>query len=203
MIVDGDTVEMAGQRVRLFGIDAPEASQGCDRDGQRWACGEAASEHLRSLIGDYPLRCDGIDVDTYGRLVAVCMLSGVDVNRTMVAQGWAGAFRKYSDAYVRDEVQARAAQSGLWASTFVPPEQYRAIQHAETEPVARGSVVPSSAQEPEYSSSQCLIKGNRSRRGEWIYHLPGMPYYAETRPEEWFCSEAKARAAGYRKSRAH
>jgi hypothetical protein len=52
------------------------------------------------------------------------------------------------------------------------------------------------------SSSGCNIKGNDSRKGEWIYHLPGMPYYAQTRAEAMFCSEAEARAAGYRRSRA-
>lgn len=52
-----------------------------------------------------------------------------------------------------------------------------------------------------YSSpSGCVIKGNRSRRGEWIYHLPGMPYYDVTRPEEMFCSEREAQAAGYRRA---
>ena len=52
------------------------------------------------------------------------------------------------------------------------------------------------------SGPGCLIKGNRNRRGEWIYHLPGKPYYSETRAEEMFCSEAEAQAAGYRRSRA-
>lgn len=49
-------------------------------------------------------------------------------------------------------------------------------------------------------SSACNIKGNHSRRGEWIYHLPGMPYYEQTRPEAMFCTEAEAQAAGYRRA---
>lgn len=48
--------------------------------------------------------------------------------------------------------------------------------------------------------SGCVIRGNRNRRGQWIYHLPGMPYYEATRPEELFCSEAEAQAAGYRRA---
>lgn len=44
------------------------------------------------------------------------------------------------------------------------------------------------------------IKGNRNRRGEWIYHVPGMPYYDQTQPEEIFCSERQAQAAGYRRA---
>lgn len=46
----------------------------------------------------------------------------------------------------------------------------------------------------------CLIKGNHSRRGDWIYHLPGMPYYDDTRAEAYFCTEAQAQAAGYRRA---
>src|SRR5688500_8179297 len=96
-IIDGDTLQVAGRRIRLFGIDAPEASQKCDRNGERWACGEAAAERLGALIGGAAIQCNGAEVDQYGRLLAVCYVAGVDLNKTMVAQGWATAFRRYSD----------------------------------------------------------------------------------------------------------
>jgi hypothetical protein len=48
----------------------------------------------------------------------------------------------------------------------------------------------------------CAIKGNRNRRGEWIYHLQGQEYYEDTRPEELFCTEREAQAAGYRRAKA-
>jgi endonuclease YncB( thermonuclease family) len=198
-VTDGDSVEIGGQRIRLFGIDAPEATQTCDRAGVSWACGSAAADQLRGLIGDATLSCDGNELDDFGRLLAVCHVNGADLNKTLVAQGWATAFRKYSSAYVADEERARAGRLGLWSSTFVPPEQYRAAEQAAAAPTARTPRVQSVAP-PSYGS--CLIKGNHSRRGEWIYHLPGMPYYAQTRAEEMFCSEAEAVAAGYRKSRA-
>lgn len=103
-VIDGDTIEIGGQRIRLKGIDAPELSQTCDRDGQKWACGKAAADQVRSMIGDASLSCVGHETDTFGRLVAICRIGEVDLNRAIVAAGWATAFRRYSEAYVPDEV---------------------------------------------------------------------------------------------------
>lgn len=199
IIIDGDTVEVAHQRIRLFGIDAPEVSQMCERDGQKWPCGQASAERLKALIGNEHVVCRGNEKDQYGRLLAVCTLAGVDLNQAMVADGWAMAFRKYSEAYVVDETRARAAKSGVWGSSFELPEDYRADGREKASGPVWLARTPTAA---PASSGGCLIKGNRGRRGKWIYHLPGMPYYDETRAEEMFCTEAQARAAGYRKSRA-
>jgi len=199
IVVDGDSLEVAGKRVRLFGIDAPEATQTCDRSGAAWACGRASEEHLRGLIGGDAVTCHGQKRDVYGRLLAVCHVAGAELNRVMVAGGWATAFRRYSSDYVADEMRARAAKAGLWSSNFIAPEDYRRAEDAQT---ARQRPRQTTRQSPAPALSGCVIKGNRSRRGDWIYHLPGMPYYNETRAEEMFCSEAEAVAAGYRKSRA-
>ena len=198
-VIDGDTLEVDGRRIRLFGIDAPELSQSCDRDGERWACGQASADELQGMIGAYPLSCTGDEEDTFGRLVAVCTVSGIDVGRQMVADGWATAFRRYSDKYIAEETRARARRLGLWTSHFTPPEDVRNAQNAAEPEQPRSSARAAVAAR---SASACRIKGNRNRRGEWIYHLPGMPYYDETRAEEMFCTEAQARAAGYRRSRA-
>jgi endonuclease YncB( thermonuclease family) len=198
-VIDGDTLEVAGKRVRLFGIDAPEATQTCTRNGETWACGQASADRLGGLIGTATLTCVGAEFDIYGRLLAVCSIDGTDLNRTMVANGWAVAFRRYSDRYVADETRARAGKLGLWSSDFEPPQEYRAEERATGN--ARARALPRRvAARP--AATGCRIKGNRNRRGEWIYHLPGMPYYEQTRAEEMFCTEAEAQAAGYRKSKA-
>ena len=197
-VVDGDTIEVSGRKVRLVGIDAPEADQSCDRSGEAWACGSASAERLRDLIGANSVTCSGTEVDQYARLLAVCSAGSVDLNRAMVAEGWATAFRRYSQAYVADENDARANKRGLWASSFVPPEDHRRAEDQAATTGRERSVRAASSQ----PSSACLIKGNRNNRGEWIYHLPGKPYYDQTQAEEMFCTEAEARAAGYRRSRA-
>lgn len=199
-VVDGDTLMVEGQRIRLFGIDALEGNQTCDRSGERWACGEVAAQQLRSLIEGNTVSCEQQDIDQYGRIVAVCRAGRYELGKTMVEYGWATAFRRYSNAYVGDELRAKAERRGMWNSTFELPEQHRRAQQAAQEPTSsRPTRASASASAPDYN---CMIKGNRNRRGEWIYHLPGMPYYNETRPEELFCTEAQALAAGYRRSRA-
>jgi endonuclease YncB( thermonuclease family) len=197
-VIDGDTLEIGERRIRLFGIDAPEAQQTCDRRGEVWACGEESASQLRALIGSKQVACTGDETDQYGRLVAVCSAGYLDLNKTMVAEGWATAFRKYSTAYVADEIRAGSGRRGLWASDFVLPEAYRIARREEAQPQASQERQPATRQGP----TACTIKGNHSRRGEWIYHLPGMPYYEQTRAEEMFCTEAEAQAAGYRRSRA-
>jgi endonuclease YncB( thermonuclease family) len=198
-VVDGDTLQIEQARVRLFGIDAPELLQSCTRGGERWACGKASAERLQALIGDGAVSCTGDELDRYGRLVAVCTIGGTDLNAAMVSGGWATAFRRYSTRYVADEVRARAGKYGVWTSDFEAPSDFRREERAAASAprVVRGGQVVSVA-----PAVGCLIKGNRNRRGEWIYHLPDTTYYGETRAEEMFCTEAAAQAAGYRKSRA-
>lgn len=204
-VIDGDSLTVSGVEVRLFGIDAPEGKQTCEREGKAWACGEAAAQQLRDLVDGKPVYCRGQGKDTYGRVLAVCSAGYDELNKTMVEQGWATAFRKYSDAYVAPETRARQARIGIWTSTFVSPEDYRAADRPPeaAEQSTRPIIVPSQLRArvaPASPSSGCNIKGNHSRRGDWIYHMPGMPYYAQTRPEAMFCSEAEAQAAGYRRA---
>ena len=204
--IDGDSLTVSGVEVRLFGVDAPEGRQTCERDGQAWRCGEAAAQQLRDLVAGKQVHCRGQGRDTYGRVLAVCSAGYDELNSTMVEQGWATAFRKYSDAYVAPETRAKQAKLGIWSSTFVLPEDYRNAnrQWDPTEQPARQSFArPRTAartSQPQQYSGGCAIKGNHSRRGEWIYHVPGMPYYEQTRPEAMFCTEQQAQAAGYRRA---
>ncbi|MXO74817.1 thermonuclease family protein [Altererythrobacter aerius] len=198
--IDGDSLTVIGVEVRLFGIDAPEGKQKCSRDGQAWPCGEAAAGKLRSLVEGQTVSCRARGRDIYGRAVSVCLAGGIELNRTMVAQGWATAFRAYAPDYVADEVRAKTARVGIWDSTFELPADFR----RQSEERAAAAQAPARLlQQPRASTSQsqgCTIKGNHSRRGDWIYHLPGMPYYNQTRAEAMFCSEAEAQAAGYRRA---
>jgi endonuclease YncB( thermonuclease family) len=128
-VVDGDTIEIHGVRIRLYGIDAPESRQLCTRPtGERWRCGQQASLALSDQIGQSTVSCNPRDTDRYGRTVAVCSSRGVDLNGWLVTQGWAVAYRRYSRAYVRAEDQARAASRGVWSGQFDMPWEWRAAR---------------------------------------------------------------------------
>lgn len=195
--VDGDTLVLNGKHVRLAAIDAPELDQSCQRDGQAWACGEEAKRQLDSMIAGQTVYCQGEEVDQYGRLLGTCSANRMNLNASMVEYGWATAYRAYSDDYLAQEHRARSTKAGIWRSEFALPEQHRIAVREASRPAA--TTAP--AGRTKKLSSICDIKGNRSRRGDWIYHLPGMQYYEQTRPEEIFCSEADAIAAGYRRSK--
>lgn len=122
-IVDGDTLVVQNTRVRLLGIDAPEAKQRCETaTGAAWACGMAATATLRALVGQ-GVRCTGSEEDRYGRLIAVCRAGGRDVNAEMVARGAAFAYRKYSRDYVAQEQRARRAGLGIWQGAAERPRR--------------------------------------------------------------------------------
>ncbi|HAG35479.1 MAG TPA: hypothetical protein DCL34_01500 [Erythrobacter sp.] len=196
--VDGDTIVVYGKHVRLASIDAPELDQSCQRDGQAWACGEEAKRQLDSMIAGQTVYCQGEEVDQYGRLLGTCSANRMNLNATMVEYGWATAYRAYTSDYLAQEHRARSAKAGIWKSEFALPEQHRIAAREASRPAATVAPARSTMRR---SNSACDIKGNRSRRGDWIYHLPGMQYYEQTRPEEIFCSEADAIAAGYRRSK--
>lgn len=200
-VIDGDSLKVAGTEIRLFGVDAPEFTQPCHSNGTEVACGAMAKDVLKGLIGNSVLTCQPRDTDTYGRIVATCRTSGVDIGEALVEAGWATAFRRYGNDYVVAEMRARAARAGIWQWDFEMPEDYRANLQADVRPrTARASPRPPARPRRYEGIGRCLIKGNHSRRGDWIYHLPGMPYYDATRAEAYFCTEAEAQAAGYRQA---
>ena len=195
---DGDSLSIGSIRIRLFGIDAPELDQACTRGGQSWNCGQEAADRLSRLVTGQQVRCIPVSTDQYARVLARCSVMGTDVNRAMVATGYAVAFRKYSMDYVSAEENAKLSKQGIWAGTFQMPSEVRGNQaRPERSSATRTRLAPKAVK--NYSGG-CVIKGNHSRRGDWIYHLPGMPYYSQTRAEQMFCSEAEAQAAGYRRS---
>jgi len=196
-VLDGDTLDLQGVRIRLFGIDAPEATQTCTlASGESWPCGSAAREALERKLGNRRISCQRRDVDTYGRVVAVCRLGSEDVNGWLAGAGWVVAYRQFSDDYVDEEAAARRARLNLWQGSFELPVDYRRGRRQEAERPA--------ASEPA-TGGNCRIKGNISRRGERVYHVPGGEFYAQTvitptAGERLFCSEQEARAAGWRRA---
>ena len=128
-ILDGDTVHFVrlGERVRLKGVDAPEAQQRClDAAGKWHSCGQSARQALSGFIGSRPVRCEGRQRGRYGRLIAVCFdAEGTDLNEWLVSQGWALAYRRYSKRYIPQEETARKERRGIWAGRFTEPWQWR------------------------------------------------------------------------------
>jgi len=125
-VIDGDTVEILGRRIRFNAMDAIESRQRCTLpDGKSWNCGRDAAFALADKIGRSPLSCSVVDIDRYGRAVAICSLRGEDVGGWMVENGWAVAYRRYGTQYVAAEDRARKARRGIWESHFVMPWDWR------------------------------------------------------------------------------
>ena len=120
-VVDGDGLEIGGQRIRLHGVDAFETRQMCGAH----ACGRASADALRNLVGGRPVDCAEMDRDRYDRIVAVCHVGGEDLGAAQVRQGHAVAYTRYSQRYVMEERAARRDNAGAWAYGFTPPEAWR------------------------------------------------------------------------------
>ena len=212
-ISDGDTITIENTRIRLNGIDAPETDQVClDEAENTYPCGIAARDELVRLVHDRTVSCTGSEVDRYGRHIMTCFVGKKDLNAAMVAGGWALAFRRYSDIYVGLEKAARASQAGMWSGAFIAPWDWRG-RSPQTK-ILGASSVPINAQQhllPKPVASAipttgCRIKGNISRNGKRIYHVPGQKDYdktkiTESQGERWFCTEKEAQAAGWRRAR--
>ena len=153
-VIDGDTIEIRGQRIRLHGIDAPESDQLCkDKIGNSYRCGNAATRRLSKAIGWNSATCEVRDKDRYRRLVAVCKVKEQDLNRQLVMEGLALAYRRYSRDYVEAEKEARKRNVGMWQGEFVKPWDWRKGKRLATGKPA--------------TSGNCLIKGNISGSGKF------------------------------------
>ncbi len=124
-VIDGDTIDIHGARIRLSGIDAPESSQTCEASGKTYRCGQRASMALSDFLEARTVECSQSGTDRWHRILAKCRVGGADIGEWMVSEGWAIAYRKYSLEYVSAEETARIAKRGIWAGTFIPPEEWR------------------------------------------------------------------------------
>lgn len=167
-VTDGDTLEIQGTKIRLFGVDAPESTQTCTRSRRTYPCGREAANALAGFLGQQTMRCRRKDTDRYGRLVAVCHVGNTDVNGWLVQNGYALAYREYGTDYVDEEAAARKAKRGIHAGTFVNPADYR-----------KGETTPSTAMPPSSTSSKspypsCAVARSKGRtpvlRGEPGYN---------------------------------
>jgi endonuclease YncB( thermonuclease family) len=187
-VIDGDTIDVAGTRIRLEGIDAPEAGQTCQMaDGSAYACGTDATRAMVRMTEGRSVDCYSRGLDKYGRMLGICFVGALDVNAEMVRLGHAWAFVKYSTHYVAQEAEAHAAEIGVWQGPAQPAWDYRAKRWAVVEDAAPNG---------------CAIKGNVSSAGN-IYHMPWSPWYQKVamgsdKGKRWFCNEAEAVAAGWR-----
>lgn len=131
-VVDGDTLGIRDQKIRLHGIDAPEASQRCTRpNGEQWRCGQQAANALSDKIGQRNVHCVGDKRDRWGRLIAVCFQGKENLNAWLVRRGWAVAYLRYSKDYVGQEDRARKAKAGVWSGTFEMPWDWRKAQRSK------------------------------------------------------------------------
>ena len=124
-IVDGDTIHINKIKYRLHGIDAPEIKQLCKIKEKKYKCGIKSKEFLVSLIGSKLVKCNYKDKDRYKRIVAECFVGRTNLNKELVRNGWALAYKDYSKDYVTDEEYAQENNLGMWKGTFIHPKKWR------------------------------------------------------------------------------
>lgn len=205
-VVDGDTIEVEvdGERykVRYIGIDTPES---VDPRRPVECFGKEAAERNRDLVEGriVGLEKDVSEADAFGRLLRYVWLDGRLVNARLVSEGYAMASTyppdvRYSDLFSQLQAEARTAGLGLWAAACEGPDSTPVFETPTPPPQAGATCEFSNASDP-------VIKGNISfRTGEKIYHVPGGDFYEDTQidaagGEHWFCTEAEAVAAGWRR----
>jgi len=127
-ITDGDTIKIFSKKIRLHGIDAPEKKQICSKNFKKYYCGKDAKKALIKKIDGKPVVCKTQEnLDRYKRYIGICFLGEVNLNKWMVRNGYAIAYRRYSKHYIKDEDYAKINKRGLWAGNFIYPEKWRKL----------------------------------------------------------------------------
>lgn len=163
-VIDGDTIVVAGELVRLHGIDASELDQIFWWRGERVACGMMALAALETLTAGLEVRCQAIERDRHGRLVAEAFApDGADIGCRVVLAGWALAYRQYSTDYVEAEAEARRARRGLWRGTFAAPWEWRMI-----DPRVRPSAITTPRRHPATCAPHGSPTSPAPRKTAWL-----------------------------------
>ena len=138
-IIDGDTVNIDSKKIRLEGIDAPEIKQKCRKPfikisafisfqlSKNYSCGVISKTKLISKINNSKITCISSSKDRYKRYLAICYKDKINLNKWMVRNGYAVAYKRYSKDYVRDEEYARENKLGIWEGSFTMPEKWRKL----------------------------------------------------------------------------
>ena len=125
IVIDGDTIHINKNKIRLHGIDAPETNQTCDKNGLIWSCGMESTNFLKEIIGKNKIECIAKGEDRYSRLIGICYIDDLNLNSEMVANGWAIAYRYYSLDYIMEEEEAKRKKIGIWSGNFEEPYLFR------------------------------------------------------------------------------
>ena len=124
-VVDGDTIVLNGEKIRFSGIDTPELKQTCMNGDEKVSCGKTAKMLLIKKIGNETPECISEGKDAYKRTLAECFVNGESLSAYLVRSGYAFAYRKYSDKFIKDEEFAKENKLGMWAMTFQYPWDFR------------------------------------------------------------------------------
>ena len=124
-IVDGDTIVLNGEKIRFSGIDTPELKQTCMNGDEKVFCGKSAKTLLVKKIGNQTFKCIREGKDVYKRTLAECFINGESLSIFLVRSGYAFAYRKYSDKFIKDEEFAKENKLGMWSMKFQYPWDFR------------------------------------------------------------------------------
>tara|TARA_B100001996_G_scaffold240941_1_gene186279 strand:+ start:27 stop:479 length:453 start_codon:yes stop_codon:yes gene_type:complete len=124
-VVDGDTIVINGEKIRFSGIDTPELKQTCMKGEEKIFCGKSAKMLLINKIGNTTPECISEGKDAYKRTLAECFVNGESLSVFLVRSGYAFAYRKYSDKFIKDEEFAKENKLGMWSMTFQYPWDFR------------------------------------------------------------------------------
>lgn len=123
-VIDGETLEVQGRRVRLYGIDAPDIRQTCEIGSRTYNCGRISRTALMDLVAGVDVRCRLRGQTKQGVALATCLAAGYDISAGMVHTGWAMAMPRQGTVYSRIEKEAEKARRGLWKGVFAPPWEW-------------------------------------------------------------------------------